>query len=133
MADAHMEVTYPPPFRSKYNSFTTNIDYDMTNPLSGSGSNFPCKGYHSLWDTAQGRSVATWTAGQTYNFTLAGSATHNGGSCQVSLSYDKGKTFRVIQSYIGNCPLVNTWKFTLPNDTPSGDVLWSWSWFNQIG
>jgi hypothetical protein len=129
----HMEVTYPPPFRSRYNPYTTDIDYSMTNPLSSSGSDFPCKGYHSLMGTAQGKSVATWQAGRSYSFSLTGSATHNGGSCQASLSYDRGATWTVIKSYIGNCPLRSDWPFTLPNDTPSGSALFAWSWWNQIG
>lgn len=38
---------------------------------------------------------------------LQGTAIHNGGSCQISLSYDNGKTFRVIKSFIGNwCALL---------------------------
>ncbi|KAL2752585.1 hypothetical protein ACRALDRAFT_1072488 [Sodiomyces alcalophilus JCM 7366] len=133
LAGAHMEMSWPPPFRSRYNPFTTDIDYSMTNPLSSSGSDFPCKGYHELLDTAQGGSVVEWDAGQPYNFSVAGSATHNGGSCQASLSYDKGATWTVIHSYIGNCPLEPVWEFTLPNDTPSGSALFSWSWFNNIG
>ncbi|CEJ81804.1 hypothetical protein VHEMI01914 [[Torrubiella] hemipterigena] len=130
---AHMEMTFPPPFRSKYNQYTTDIDYSMTSPLEASGANFPCKGYHSLYDTPQGRAVATWSPGQTVNFTLTGSATHNGGSCQASFSYDRGKTWTVVHSYIGQCPLKSTWSLTLPNDTPAGDALFAWSWFNNLG
>lgn len=133
LAAAHMQMSYPPPFRSQYNPYTTSIDYDMTNPLAASGSNYPCKGYHSLLNTPQGRSVATWSAGGTYNFSLVGSATHNGGSCQASLSYDQGRTWKVVHSYIGGCPLTPTWPLTLPNDAPSGEALFAWSWFNQIG
>ncbi|ROT42791.1 putative endoglucanase [Sodiomyces alkalinus F11] len=128
-----MEMTWPPPFRSRHNPFTTDIDYSMTNPLSSSGSDFPCKGYHRLLDTAQGGSVVEWEAGQSYGLTLGGSATHNGGSCQASLSYDRGQTWTVIHSYIGNCPLKPTWEFSLPHDTPSGSALFAWSWFNNIG
>lgn len=133
LAAAHMEMTYPAPFRSKYNPYTTNIDYSMTSPLDASGANFPCKGYQSDYDTPAGRSVATWAPGQAVNFTLTGSATHNGGSCQASFSYDRGKTWTVVHSYIGGCPLKNTWDLTLPKDIPAGDALFAWSWFNNIG
>ncbi|KAH7323146.1 hypothetical protein B0I35DRAFT_477032 [Stachybotrys elegans] len=133
LAQAHMEMVYPPPFRSRYNSFTTDIDYSMTNPLSSSGSDFPCKGYHNLLNTPQGRSVATWTPGQRITWTLTGSATHNGGSCQVSLSYDAGRTWTALHSYIGNCPLKNAWDFTLPTDTPAGSALFAFSWNNNLG
>lgn len=132
-AHAHMEMTFPPPFRSKYNPYTTDIDYSMTSPLDASGANFPCKGYQSLYDTPQGRAVTTWSPGQTVNFTLTGSATHNGGSCQASLSYDRGRTWTAVHSYIGQCPLKSTWSLTLPNDTPAGDALFAWSWFNNLG
>lgn len=133
VAQAHMEMVWPPPFRSRYNPYTTDIDYSMTNPLSQSGSDFPCKGYQSLYDTAQGASVVTWTPGQSLNWTLTGSATHNGGSCQVSLSYDRGSTWTVLHSYIGGCPLTPTWDFVLPNDTPAGDALFAFTWNNNLG
>ncbi|KAM3506902.1 hypothetical protein MY10362_002089 [Beauveria mimosiformis] len=130
---AHMQLKNPPPFRSKHNPYTTNVDWNMNGPLQASGANFPCKGYHRLLNTPQGRSVATWKAGGSYTFSVEGSATHNGGSCQVSLSYDGGKTFTAIQSYVGGCPLKSTWPFTLPNDTPAGEALFAWSWFNNLG
>ncbi|KAM0417135.1 hypothetical protein ACHAPT_012842 [Fusarium lateritium] len=136
LAQAHMEMTYPAPFKSKYNPNSGwDIDYSMTSPLSGDGSNFPCKGYHTLLGTAAGTPTATWKAGQQYNMTIAGGADHGGGSCQASLSFDKGRTWTVIQSYIGNCPLSPSasFKFTLPVDTPAGVALFAWSWFNKIG
>ncbi|KAG5939872.1 hypothetical protein E4U59_002851 [Claviceps monticola] len=134
-AAAHMEIKNPPPLRSKFNKLSSNIDYDMVSPLEASGANFPCKGHLSVLGTPQGQSVADWTPGQQQNMTITGSATHNGGSCQASLSFDSGKTWKVIHSWIGNCPLHgdSTFKFTVPSDTPSGPALFAWSWFNQIG
>ncbi|KAG6095493.1 hypothetical protein E4U30_002429 [Claviceps sp. LM220 group G6] len=130
---AHMEMKYPAPFLSKYNVHSTQIDYSMTSPLFASGANFPCKGYHSVLNTPQGRSVANWKTGQPYTVTLEGSATHDGGSCQLSLSYDKGQTWKVIQSFIGGCPLTPNWPFVVPADAPTGEALFAWSWFNRIG
>lgn len=130
---AHMQMSSPAPFRSKHNPYTTNVDYDMNGPLSSNGGNFPCKGYHKLLDTPQGRSVATWYPGGNYTFSVEGGATHAGGSCQASLSYDRGRTFTVVWSYIGRCPLKTNWPFTLPNDTPAGEALFAWTWFNNIG
>jgi hypothetical protein len=132
-ANAHMQMSWPPAFRSKFNAFTTDIDYDMTAPLHADGGNYPCKGYHSLLDTPQGRAAVNWRPGQTYNFTLVGTATHLGGSCQVSMSFDRGQTWKVLHSYIGKCPLSPTRQFTLPDDTPSGSALFAWSWFNKVG
>lgn len=133
---AHMAMTYPPPLRSKQNPFSTDIDYSITSPLSASGSDFPCKGTLNLLGTAQAKPVAIWQAGQQYNMTIAGGANHNGGSCQAALSYDSGKTFTVIHSYVGNCPPAGTssFNFKLPADAPSAqDALFAWTWFNNVG
>ncbi|KAG6231428.1 hypothetical protein E4U34_004925 [Claviceps purpurea] len=134
-AAAHMEMKNPPPLRSKFNKFSTNIDYDMVSPMAANGANFPCKGHLSVLGTPQARSVADWIPGQPQSMTITGGANHNGGSCQASLSFDSGKTWKVIHSWIGNCPLHgdSTFQFTVPSDTPSGPALFAWSWFNQIG
>lgn len=136
VAHGHMEMKSPPPFRSKYNPNSgSDIDYSMTSPLSASGSDFPCKGYQKLLGTAEGKSVVTWAPGGAYGFTITGSANHGGGSCQASLSYDKGQTWKVIHSYIGGCPPQqdSNWNFTVPSDAPAGDALFAWTWFNNIG
>ncbi|KKA27470.1 hypothetical protein TD95_001983 [Thielaviopsis punctulata] len=133
---AHMAMTYPPPLRSKENPFSgSDIDYSITSPLSASGSDFPCKGTLNLLGTKAASSVATWSAGSTHNMTIAGGANHGGGSCQASLSYDNGKTFTVIHSYIGNCPTAGTssYDFTVPSDAKAGEALFAWTWFNKIG
>lgn len=63
-------------------------------------------------------------------------AAHNGGSCQVSISYDFGKTFKTLKSFIGNCPRGavenqlttnnQTFEFWVPQETPGGSVLFAW-------
>lgn len=135
MAAAHMQMKSPPPLRSQYNEYTTDADYSMTSPLDQSGSNFPCKGYHSLLNTDQGKSVATWQPGSSQSMTITGGASHNGGSCQASLSYDGGSTWKVIHSYIGNCPVTgdSSYDFTVPSDAQSGAALFAWTWFNNVG
>jgi hypothetical protein len=139
LVSAHMDMLYPPPLKSKFNPFAkaaNDIDSDMTSPLSASGSNYPCKGYQSLLGTPEGASVATFAPGNKYNLTIEGGAFHDGGSCQASLSYDKGKTFTVIQSWVGECPTSTggSWDFTIPADAPTGkDVLLAWTWFNEVG
>ncbi|KAL1887110.1 hypothetical protein Cpir12675_006689 [Ceratocystis pirilliformis] len=135
-ASAHMAMTYPPPLRSKANPYAgSDIDYSITSPLDKSGSDYPCKGTLNLLGTAAATSVATWTAGQAYNMSVSGGAIHGGGSCQLSLSYDKGKTFTVIHSYVGNCPTSTTssYDFSIPSDAVSGEALFAWTWFNEIG
>ncbi|KAF7913220.1 hypothetical protein BELL_0183g00160 [Botrytis elliptica] len=133
--NAHMSMTWPLPFRSALNpnAVQSQIDYSITAPLAASGANFPCK-YNDM-GTAGGKSVVTWSAGQTANWTVGTGAIHGGGSCQVALSYDSGKTFKVIHSYIGSCPTAvsSSADFTVPADAPAGEAMFAWTWQNQIG
>ncbi|KHN95580.1 endoglucanase [Metarhizium album ARSEF 1941] len=133
---AHMEMRDPPPFRSPYNPYTGgDIDYDMPSPLNSNGGDFPCKGYARYLGTPEGRPVATWSPGGTYSMTITGHTPHNGGSCQASVSLDGGSSWKVIRSYIGNCPVRgdSSYSFTLPSDLPAGDMLFAWTWFNNEG
>jgi hypothetical protein len=133
---AHMELKNPPALRSSYNPYTGgDIDWDIRSPLDSDGSNFPCKGYASLMGTPKGKSVATWSPGGTYSMTITGNTPHKGGSCQASVSYDRGSSWKVIRSYIGNCPVNgdSSYSFTLPSDLPTGEMLFGWSWFNNEG
>ncbi|PYH28820.1 uncharacterized protein BO87DRAFT_450129 [Aspergillus neoniger CBS 115656] len=119
----------PLPIRSPLNTNSSIKDYSYTSPLSATGSDFPCKGYaRDPFD-----SVAEYTAGQEYAITLAGTATHGSGSCQISLSYDMGETFRVIHSILGHCPEPLHYSFRIPEDAPYGPALLAWTWFNKIG
>ncbi|KAF7913844.1 uncharacterized protein EAF01_000250 [Botrytis porri] len=133
--NAHMSMTWPLPFRSALNpnSVKSQIDYSITAPLEATGANFPCK-YNDM-GTAGGKSVVTWSAGQTANWTIGTGAIHGGGSCQVALSYDSGKSFKVIHSYIGSCPTAfsSSADFTVPADAPAGEAMFAWTWQNQIG
>ena len=127
---AHMQMSNPLPIRSPLNSDPASVkDYSYTNPLSSTGSDFPCKGYA---DDAF-RSMAEYNAGQQYTMDISGGAMHAGGSCQISLSYDKGKSFKVIHSILESCPLSSSYHFTIPSDAPSGAALLAWTWFNRLG
>lgn len=127
---AHMQMSQPYPIRSPLNpNATGQVDYSYTNPLDPSGSDFPCKGYANDKFVSQ----ATYQPGQQYEMKLEGSATHEGGSCQLSLTYDRGKTFKVIESMLGSCPIPKNYSFTVPSDAPSGQALLAWTWFNKIG
>lgn len=130
-ATAHMQLSQPFPIRSPLNKNAKGDkkDYSYTNPLSTSGSDFPCKGYAQ--DPFE--PTANYSPGQSYEIKLAGSATHKGGSCQISLSYDKGKNFNVIHSILGGCPLDKEYKFKVPSDAPKGEALLGWTWFNKVG
>lgn len=102
----------------------------MVAPLLQDGSDYPCKGYNR---DAPLRAVATYEAGSSYNMSIVGGAPHMGGSCQLSLSYDNGATFKVIKSMIGGCPLANDYTFTIPDSAPTGTPLFAWTWFNDVG
>jgi hypothetical protein len=126
----HIQMAKPYPIRSPLNpDGEGQKDYSYTNPLSTDGSDYPCKGYAN----DPFKSVADYTPGQTYELELQGSATHGGGSCQIALSYDKGKTFKVIHSMLGGCPIPLKYNFQVPSDAPSGEALLGWSWFNKVG
>ena len=132
VALCHMQMNNPFPLRSPLDPQTPENfkDYNMVAPLNPSGSDFSCKGYQ--YNTPL-RSTATYTAAETYNMSVVGGATHEGGSCQLSLSYDNGSTFKVIKSMIGGCPLTLSYNFTIPDEAPSGQALFAWTWFNHEG
>jgi len=138
---SHMIMNTPTPFgKSSLNN----------SPLDASGSDFPCKQRTGVYD-AEGASN-TWPLGSTQSLAFTGSATHGGGSCQVSISYDeaptKDSTWKVIHSIEGGCPIkgvagnngdnanaVNpdTYSFTVPTTLPTGTAVMAWTWFNKIG
>ncbi|CAG8975399.1 hypothetical protein HYALB_00011480 [Hymenoscyphus albidus] len=135
-AFGHMEMSFPAPLRGKTNPNAKNADFSMTAPLSGSAQ-FPCKGYQTDMADANGagKPTATFTQGGDANFTIVGGAAHGGGSCQAALSYDQGKNFKVIHSFIGSCPLdsSSSFPFKIPSDAKEGTALFAWTWFNTVG
>lgn len=63
-------------------------------------------------------------------------AAHGGGSCQASLSFDNGETWKVLHSFVGGCPRGvaphsnmgsnnQTFRFLVPANTKAGDALFS--------
>jgi len=136
---AHMMMRSPAPLKSVWNPYVTEDqkDYSYTSPLSPTAytdGQYPCKGYHL--SATQQAVVAEYTAGQAIDIQLDGSSIHNGGSCQISLSYDNGSTWKVIHSFEGSCPITANQQLSIkmPSDAPSGNnVLFAWSWLNQIG
>ncbi|WVW85447.1 hypothetical protein I302_107485 [Kwoniella bestiolae CBS 10118] len=134
VAFAHCQLAWPYPLHSPLNPATPEAikDYSMTSPLVASGT-YPCKGYINNPSSDMG-SVATLAAGSSMNYTIAGTATHGGGSCQISMSYDQGSTWNVIYSVVGGC-LVDgmTSTITIPSEAPSGEALFAWGWFNRQG
>lgn len=132
LTSAHIQMSDPYPIRSplnRLNELDGTAVYNYTNPLASSGGDYPCKGYAGdPWDP-----TATYVIGKQYTMKLSGNATHEGGSCQIALSYDGGKAFRVIKSILGGCPLAHQYSFTIPRDASSGNALLAWTWFNKVG
>ncbi|RPA97996.1 hypothetical protein L873DRAFT_1844417 [Choiromyces venosus 120613-1] len=135
---AHMALRDPPPFNHPLNpnrNPATPNDTTAEFPLKDK-SFFPCRKYLNLLDKPEGKPVTKWTAGTTQKFALEGTSTHWGGSCQASISYDRGTKFLVLHSYPGTCPrrLVSDsqeFNFKLPAELPAGDAIFAWTWFNR--
>jgi hypothetical protein len=138
----HMIMNTPQPF----NAAALN-----NSPLDGSGSDFPCK-FGAAYSANAGNTPSTSMAiGSIQPLKFTGGATHGGGSCQISVTYDKIPTkssvFKVIHSIEGGCPAQGVagnagndakapgptdYTFPIP-DIPTGDAVIAWTWFNKIG
>jgi hypothetical protein len=133
----HIRMTTPLPYGGRN-------DFDLF-PLDPTGANFPCAVDASKMVFPP--DAPTLSVGQS-SLTLQGSAVHGGGSCQVSITYDKVPTansvFRVLKSFEGGCPMENgvqnlggsqdlTLGFEIPAEVASGEAVLVWSWFNKVG
>jgi hypothetical protein len=130
---AHMILFNPDPFKNPDKA-----------PLLASGSNFPCQvgsGGSYIVNT-----MNQWTVGSDVILQIAqNSATHGGGSCQISVTKDKEPTpqsvWKVIHSIEGGCPTseqandgkINSFPFTVPSELPEGQMTMAWTWFNRLG
>ncbi|KUJ06746.1 uncharacterized protein LY89DRAFT_536991, partial [Mollisia scopiformis] len=138
---SHMIMNTPVP----YGKSTLN-----NSPLAADGSDFPCKQRTGVYD-AEGASNSM-ALGSSQSLAFTGSATHGGGSCQVSITYDQApttsSTWKVIHSIEGGCPIKgvagnngdsasavdpDTYSFTIPTSLPTGTATLAWTWFNKIG
>ncbi|KAJ2705014.1 hypothetical protein FB645_002800 [Coemansia sp. IMI 203386] len=142
---AHIALSYPCP---RYNNAHgedcppvpegQQVDYSITSPL---GSTEPlCKRTVPYPSPS-----AQWTAGQSITVKFYGTARHNGGHCQFSMSYDGGKTFVVVHEILRYCLYdgingntlgnpVDSYTFDLPKDLPSSNnAVFAWTWVNASG
>ncbi|KAL4753209.1 hypothetical protein BDW72DRAFT_169555 [Aspergillus terricola var. indicus] len=139
LVDAHMVMTNPVPYNFK--------SWDNS-PIAGDGSNFPCKETDYTVTTEN-----YLTKGQEHTLEFQGSATHGGGSCQISITSDRAPTkdtqWSVIKSIEGGCMDPNegdtnqgggagmkngfTPSFTIPDDFEDGQYTLAWTWINRIG
>ncbi|KAJ1665127.1 hypothetical protein EV178_003433 [Coemansia sp. RSA 1646] len=120
-----------------------SIDYDLNAPIGSNGAVLQplCK-HTTAWPSV----TDTWTAGQSVTIQFAaGGATHLGGDCEFSISYDGGKTFVVLHQELRYCfytaspdsggvDSVRSYTFELPSNLPGTDhAVFSWSWVNASG
>jgi hypothetical protein len=156
---AHARIKYPTPLNAPPEDPSGNA-YNA--PLTADGSQFPCKGLHKSVDLKTAAKTTWQAGGQAYfeyvpphssstSFLTAhrvlgnvvpgaegALAAHSGGSCQASISFDGGKTFKVLQSFEGGCPRGvvkgsniatdpnQKFPFMIPKDTQSGPALFAW-------
>ncbi|WPH03535.1 Hypothetical protein R9X50_00641500 [Acrodontium crateriforme] len=141
----HMQLVSPAPFNATNNPHRTTTlgdpylqyPYDCCGPYDKW--EYPCRGYIDLLGTPDGEPTATWEAGSTQTWSIAGIGNHFGGSCQVGFSTDKGDTFKVATSYEGNCPRRydgneapgQEFNFTVPADIEPGVHVFAWIWYNR--
>ncbi|OKL63986.1 hypothetical protein UA08_00450 [Talaromyces atroroseus] len=138
----HMKMASPVPY---------GIDTLNNSPLNADGSDFPCKLRSDTYAyTAATLQQNTFHVGDSPLLSFIGSATHGGGSCQVSLTTDLepsvNSTWMVIHSIEGGCPAnvtgnlgggadtvdPTTFHFTIP-DIAEGRYSLAWTWFNRVG
>jgi hypothetical protein len=132
---AHMIMEIPAPFLSPDKA-----------PLLASGANFPCQVGSGGSYVVNSTYKNVWTVGSEVLLKIQNNtATHSGGSCQVSVTKDKEPTpqsvWKVIHSIEGGCPSskdgnggpVNNFTFTVPSEVPDGRLTMAWTWFNKSG
>ncbi|TVY14501.1 hypothetical protein LARI1_G006710 [Lachnellula arida] len=143
LGSSHMMMLTPVPYGK------STLDNSPLINLA-TGGNFPCKQRAGVYD-AEGASNSM-ALGSTQPLKFVGGATHGGGSCQISITYDKQpsstSTFKVIHSIIGGCPIQgvagnngesatspdpSTYSFKVPSNLPTGDATLAWTWFNKVG
>lgn len=140
MVNAHMIMSSPTP----YSKDTLN-----NSPLAPDGSDFPCKLRDNAFEAPASETVIG--IGESHPLSFVGSATHGGGSCQISLTTDlkpsKSSQWKVIKSIEGGCPAnvegnmaggpdatgASAFNFTIPDGIAAGKYTLAWTWFNRIG
>ncbi|KAJ1962415.1 hypothetical protein IWQ62_003540 [Dispira parvispora] len=109
------------------------VDYSIKSPIGlvDQAQQPMCK-----YSTPYPKPVATYQAGSAISVDFTpGGATHGGGHCQFSLSYDGGQTFVVLQTILDKCFSSGLhYDVPIPKDAPPSDkVVFAWTWVNAIG
>ncbi|KAF9334397.1 hypothetical protein BG006_002235 [Podila minutissima] len=135
---AHMAISYP---RAQAGPWTKDLRNTVHAWIGFQGKKFPCGGYPkgpvTSFKAGDIIPVRFWTFGVDYKKfpPKAGikPARHGGGSCEFSLSYDGGKSWRVIGQYTKTCPdIYYEWPVLIPKNIPSctdsNKCLFAFSW-----
>ncbi|KAK4127416.1 lytic polysaccharide monooxygenase [Parathielavia appendiculata] len=129
---------------------TPKISPQDNGPIKADGSDYPCRNAGGVDYTG---TATKMEKGSKQKLAFTGGATHGGGSCQISLTYDNppsaNSAFKVIHSIQGGCPIrshagnFNTqdatvtppdeYEFTIPDDIPTGNATLAWTWLNKVG
>ncbi|KAF8924861.1 hypothetical protein EDD21DRAFT_408923 [Dissophora ornata] len=136
---AHIAISNPPAQAGPWSKNPSNAVHAW---IGYRGKKFPCGGYKK-------GPVTTYHAGQIipvrfWNFEIKdykkfpppGGLTqsrHGGGACEFSLSYDGGKSWKVIGQYTKTCPdIYYEWPVLIPHNVPSctnsDKCLFAMSW-----
>ncbi|KAF9583773.1 hypothetical protein BGW38_008585 [Lunasporangiospora selenospora] len=138
-ASAHIGISFP---RAQAGPWTKDLTNTVHAWIGFKGKKFPCGGYKK-------GPVNTLRAGEVVNVRFwnfgvrdydrfpprsgISQGRHGGGACEFSLSYDGGKTWKVIGQYTKSCPdIYYQWPVLIPKNVPpctdSDQCLFSMSW-----
>ena len=127
---SHMIMQHPVPYGK------ATLD---TSPIDANGDNYPCKQRSGVYDITQMNNMAV---GEPQLLEFEGSASHDGGTCQMAVTLDKEPTkdsqFKIIQVFEGGCPTSGSsgaqpFTFVIPKDFPNGQATLAWVWYNKVG
>ncbi|KAF9356431.1 hypothetical protein BGX26_005295 [Mortierella sp. AD094] len=135
---AHMAISNP---RAQAGPWTKNPSNKVHAWIGYEGKKFPCGGYPkgpvTKYKAGDIIPVRFWTFGMDYTkFPPPKNikpSRHGGGACEFSLSYDAGKTWKVIGQYTKTCPdIYHEWPVLIPHNVPSctdsDKCLFAMSW-----
>jgi len=133
-AAAHMMLASPVPFGPAGGQLSTS-------PLTDNGLNFPCQVGDLNKNAYAMTAMNKIPVNEPVLLAFSGSATHEGGTCELAISMDHEPTansvFKVIQVFEGNCPIApanGNLTFNIPKDFPTTErATLAWTWYNKIG
>ncbi|KAI0141899.1 hypothetical protein GGR57DRAFT_495722 [Xylariaceae sp. FL1272] len=140
LSSAHVVLENPKPYKF--------VGDGKTNPVSSTGSDFPCKIPPGQSYEIDGEPTEM-VIGEDQYASFQGQAVHGGGSCQFALTRGyptKDSAWMVIHSIEGGCPArnqkgnldgkpnVDKYKFQIPEGIePGTNWTFAWTWLSRVG